>query len=271
MSSEAAKTHPFHMVKPSPWPIVGTVGALTMAIGGIWYMQEGPLWGFLAGLAIVLFTMFGWWRDVVNEAQGGVDHTDTVRHGLRMGMLLFIVSEVMFFVAFFWAYFNSSVPALSMVAHEVWPPEGIVPMHTWGLPFINTLILLSSGATLTWAHHALKVGETGKLKLGLLLTVLLGFLFLGLQGYEYGLAEFSITDGIYPSTFFLATGFHGFHVLVGACFLTVCLLRANKGHFTPEQHVGFEAAAWYWHFVDVVWVFLFIWVYLWGSFGFQHV
>ncbi|MBT3238493.1 MAG: cytochrome c oxidase subunit 3 [Rhodospirillaceae bacterium] len=270
MSSEQVKKHPFHMVEPSGWPIVGTIGAFVMAVGGIWYMQEGPLYGFLAGLAIVLYCMFGWWRDVVKEAQNGEDHTPVVQHGLRVGMILFIASEVMFFVAFFWAYFHSSVPALSSLAHETWPPEGIVPLHTWSLPFYNTIILLSSGVTLTWAHHALQKGDYSKLRLGLLMTVALGFLFIGLQAYEYSEAMFGITDGIYPSTFYLATGFHGFHVFVGACFLTVNYLRASSGHFTPKQHVGFEAAAWYWHFVDVVWVFLFIWIYWWGSYGYQY-
>lgn len=264
MSSEA-KTHPYHMVKPSPWPVISTFGTFIMAIGGVWYMQDGPLWLFLVGLAIVLLCMFGWWRDVVSEAQNGVDHTEVVQHGLRVGMVLFIASEVMFFVAFFWAYFNSSVPAISQAANEVWPPEGIETVYTWGLPFINTVILLTSGATLTVAHHGLRENDSSKLKIWLLFTVLLGFLFLGLQMFEYGETAFAFTDGIYPSTFFLATGFHGFHVFVGAVFLTVCLLRATRGHFTPKQHVGFEAAAWYWHFVDVVWIFLFIWIYWWGS------
>lgn len=270
MASEQVKKHPFHMVDPSPWPIVGTIGAFTMAIGGIWYMQEGPLYGFLAGLAIVLYTMYGWWRDVVREAQGGVDHTPVVQHGLRIGMILFIASEVMFFFAFFWAYFNSSMPVFNWAANTQWPPEGIVPLHTWGLPFYNTIILLTSGATLTWAHHALQKGEYAKLRLGLLMTIILGFTFIGLQAYEYSEAMFGLADGIYPSTFYLATGFHGFHVLVGACFLTVNYLRANSGHFTSKQHVGFEAAAWYWHFVDVVWLFLFVWVYWWGSYGYQY-
>jgi len=241
-----------------------------MAIGGIWYMQGGPLYGFLAGLAVVLYCMYGWWRDVVKEAQSGTDHTPVVQHGLRMGMILFIGSEVMFFFAFFWAYFHSSVPAFSLIASETWPPEGIVPLHTWGLPFINTVILLSSGGTLTWAHHALQKGDYGKLRLGLLVTVVLGFTFVGLQAYEYSEAMFGLGDGIYPSTFYLATGFHGFHVIVGAIFLTVCYLRASSGHFTSKQHVGFEAAAWYWHFVDAVWLFLFVWVYWWGSYGYQY-
>ena len=266
MASET-KTHPWHMVEPSPWPMVGTIGAFCMAIGGIWYMQEGPLWGFLAGLAIVLYCMYGWWRDVVKEAEGGIDHTPVVQTGLRMGMVFFITSEVMFFFAFFWAYFNSSVPFLSFAAQTQWPPEGIVPLDTWHLPFLNTMILLTSGATVTIAHHALRAGDRPKLVRWLIATVVLGFLFLGTQAYEYGHAAFKITDGIYPSTFYLATGFHGFHVLVGACFLLVCTIRASKGHFTPEQHIGFEAAAWYWHFVDVVWLFLFCWVYWWGSAG----
>jgi len=269
MASEATKKHPWHMVEPSPWPIVGTLGAFVMAIGGIWFMQEGPIWGFLVGVAIVLYCMFGWFRDMVGEAQRGVDHTPVVQHGLRLGMVLFITSEVMFFFAFFWAYFNSSVPFLSFAANEVWPPKGIVPLHTWDIPFLNTLILLTSGATVTWAHHALRAGDRKRLILGLFLTVALGFLFLGFQAYEYVSASFKLTDGIYPSTFYLATGFHGFHVFIGACFLTVCLFRAKSGHFKPEQHIGFEAAAWYWHFVDVVWLFLFCWIYWWGSYGYQ--
>ena len=268
MASET-KTHPWHMVEPSPWPMVGTIGAFCMAIGGIWYMQEGPLWGFLAGLAIVLYCMYGWWRDVVKEAENGTDHTPVVKTGLRMGMVLFITSEVMFFFAFFWAYFNSSVPFLSFVAHTQWPPEGIVPLETWHLPFLNTMILLTSGATITIAHHALRAGNREMLIRWLTITVVLGFLFLGTQAYEYGHAAFKMTDGIYPSTFYLATGFHGFHVLVGACFLLVCTIRASKGHFTAETHIGFEAAAWYWHFVDVVWLFLFCWVYWWGSAGYN--
>jgi cytochrome c oxidase subunit III len=268
MASDAVKRHPWHMVEPSYWPFVSTVAVFVMATGGIWFMHGGPLWGFLAGLAILFFTFFGWWRDVIKEARSAENyHTDPVKHGLRVGMILFIASEVMFFFAFFWAYFNASVPFLSGVANTVWPPAGIEPLATWHLPFLNTLILLTSGATVTYAHHAVRLGDQAKTVAGLGLTVILGFLFLGFQAYEYGHAAFALKDGIYPSTFYLATGFHGFHVLVGACFLTVCYFRAAKGHFTPEVHIGFESAAWYWHFVDVVWLFLFIWVYWWGSFG----
>ena len=269
MASEMAKKHPWHLVEPSPWPAVGSMAALTMALGGIWFMHTGVIWGFLAGVAVLLITFFGWWRDVVREAQSGTDHTEPVRAGLRMGMLLFIASEVMFFFAFFWAFFNSSLPMISKVAHAVWPPEGVVPLEAWSIPFLNTLILLSSGATVTWAHHAIRENDRPRFVLGIGLTVILGFTFLGLQAYEYGHAAFGFTDGIYSSTFYLATGFHGFHVFVGACFLTVCFFRARVGHFTPSHHVGFEAAAWYWHFVDVVWLFLFVCIYWWGGSGYQ--
>ncbi len=268
MASET-KSHPYHMVEPSPWPAVGTVAALTMAIGGIWYMKDEVPWLFLAGLVLLLITFWGWWRDVVREAEVEKQHTKVVRHGLRMGMVLFIASEVMFFFGFFWAYFDASVPFLSKTAHEVWPPEGIEPLNTWGLPFINTMILLTSGLTVTVAHHAIRNDERNKTFFWLLLTIVLGVIFLGTQAYEYGVAAFAFTDGIYPSTFFLATGFHGFHVFVGACFLAVCLFRVKAGHFTGQHHVGFEAAAWYWHFVDVVWLFLFTFVYWWGSHGYQ--
>jgi len=269
MSSET-QNHPWHMVAPSHWPFVGSIGALVAALGGIWYMQDGPIWGLVAGLAIVVVTMFGWWGQVIREAQVEKAHSGPVQHGLRLSVILFIVSEVMFFFAFFWAYFNASVPALSEVASTTWPPEGIEPLHTWGLPFINTLILLTSGATVTWAHHALKAGHRRQLKIGLFLTVALGTIFLGTQAYEYTQATFGFTDGIYPSTFYLATGFHGFHVFIGTIFLLVCYIRSLKGDFTPEQHIGFEAAAWYWHFVDVVWLFLFVWIYWWGSYGYVY-
>ncbi len=263
------KTHPFHMVDPSPWPALGSLSALIIALGGIWFMHDGPWFLLAIGFGLLFFTFFGWWRDVVRESLAGVFHTDVVQSGLRVGVLLFIASEVMFFFAFFWAYFDASLPLISRTASEVWPPEGITPLNAWTLPFLNTLILLTSGATVTVAHHAIRAGDRRQMTIWTGLTALLGFIFLGLQAYEYGHVTFSFTDGIFPSTFFLATGFHGFHVLVGACFLTVCFLRARDGHFTKDKHIGFEAAAWYWHFVDVVWLFLFVAVYWWTSAGYQ--
>jgi len=257
--------HPYHLVEPSPWPAVGALGAFVLAAGAIWYMREGTAWLMLVGFVIVLATMFVWWRDVIREAKDEGHHTPVVQLGLRYGMALFIASEVMFFAAFFWAFFNASLFPTEQVG-GIWPPEQVESVFDpWNLPFFNTLILLTSGCTVTWAHHSLIVGDRRGLILGLTLTVLLGALFTGVQAYEYLHAPFAFDEGVYPSTFFMATGFHGFHVIVGTIFLAVCLYRAIAGHFKPDHHFGFEAAAWYWHFVDVVWLFLFSCVYLWGS------
>lgn len=259
------KSHPYHILNPSPWPFAASAAAFAMAVTGIMAMHGGPYALFAVCLAAVIVCSILWWRDVVSESRNGVDHTDEVAHGLRMGMLLFIASEVMFFFAFFWAYFNASIPALSFVASPVWPPEGVVPLPAWTLPFLNTLILLTSGVTVTYAHHAIRLGDNRRGAQGILATVILGIIFSTCQAYEYAVAQFGFTDGIYSSTFYLATGFHGFHVIVGTLFLAVCYFRCIKGHFTPQKHIGFEAAAWYWHFVDVVWLFLFVAIYWWGS------
>ncbi len=267
MASEQIKKHPYHMVEPSPWPAVGSLAAFIMAVGGVWYMKGGTIFLFATGTLILIWMAYRWWRDIIAEARSGVDHTDVVRHGLRMGMVLFIASEVMFFLAFFWAFFHSSMPVFSLVAPEAWPPKDVVPLDTWSIPFLNTIILLSSGATVTLAHNALLAGNNKKTARWLLITVLLGMTFTGFQAYEYVHATFMFTGGIYSTTFYLATGFHGFHVIVGTCFLIVCWRRARADHFTPDAHVGFEAATWYWHFVDVVWLFLFVWVYWWGGHG----
>ena len=211
--------------------------------------------------------MFAWWSNTVKEAHAG-DHTPVVQLHLRYGMILFIASEVMFFLAWFWAFFDASLfPHAGEAVGGVWPPEGVHVLDPWGYPLLNTMILLCSGTTVTWAHHSLIHGDRAGLKLGLLLTIILGMLFTSIQAYEYAHAPFDFTGNIYGSTFMMATGFHGFHVLVGTIFLIVCLARAQKGHFTPRQHFGFEAAAWYWHFVDVVWLFLFVSIYVWGGWG----
>jgi len=253
--------HPYHMVQPSPWPVLGAGAALILAVGAILFMHEGGPWVFFVGVACVLTVAAMWWRDVVREAEDGHSHNAIVRIGLRYGMSLFIFTEVMFFFAFFWAFFNASL----FPAGGVWPPKGIHTFNPWDLPFLNTLILLSSGVTLTWAHHGLIGGNRRDLVRGLLATIALGLTFTCIQAFEYGHAAFGFKEGIYPTVFYMATGFHGFHVIVGTLFLIVCLLRAIKGHFTPTHHVGFEAAAWYWHFVDVVWLFLFSCIYWWGS------
>lgn len=272
MASEAK--HDYHLVEPSRWPIVGGTAAFITALGAVGWMKDAPgaaegLWFdygkyiFSLGILGVLYTMYAWWSDVVGEAEGG-DHTPTVQIGLRYGMILFIASEVMFFVAWFWAYFNAALFPAEQIG-GTWPPSGIEVFDPWHIPFVNTLVLLLSGTTVTWAHHALLEGNRKGLRQGLWLTVLLGAFFTSLQVYEYAHAAFDFSGHIYGATFFMATGFHGFHVIVGTLFLTVCLIRAYKGHFSPDQHFGFEAAAWYWHFVDVVWLFLFSSIYWWGS------
>ncbi len=259
MASE--NRHPFHLVDPSPWPLLSSFAAGGLAVGAIFYMHQQMITPLVVGFIAVLLCMLFWWRDVVKEAESGKYHNPVVQMGLRYGMLLFIMSEVMFFVAFFWAYFNASL----FPVDGIWPPEGILTFDPFDLPLLNTLILLLSGCTLTWSHHALVKGHREQFMKGLLYTIILGFIFTLTQAYEYGHAAFGFTDGIYASTFYMATGFHGFHVIVGTLFLLVCYLRAQKGHFTPEQHVGFESAAWYWHFVDVVWLFLFVSIYWWGA------
>jgi len=217
----------------------------------------------LSGLLLVTVA-YKWWTDVVREGTYQGLHTNAVQTGLRYGMLLFIVSEVMFFLAFFWAFFHSSVlPSIEIGG--VWPPAGIDVLNAFDVPLVNTIVLLTSGATCTWAHHSIVAGDKNGAVNGLLLTVALGAFFTALQGMEYVDAGFTIADGVYGSTFFLATGFHGFHVLIGTTFLLVCLFRQLKNHFSTSHHFGFEAAAWYWHFVDVVWLFLFVSIYWWGG------
>lgn len=261
--------HPYHLVDPSPWPLVGAFSGAALVCGIIVLAHYQQSWLLILGTLATLFTMFMWWRDVLNESRTPGLHSPIVRIGLRYGMALFIASEVMFFVAFFWAYFHFALfpshVSGSVAATAVWPPRGVLTFDPWSLPFLNTMILLLSGTTVTWAHHGLLHGDRKVLIQGLAITVLLGVCFTGLQAYEYASAPFAFTGGVYPSTFFLATGFHGFHVMVGTTFLAVCLFRAMKGHFTAEKHFGFEAAAWYWHFVDVIWLFLFVCIYWWGA------
>jgi cytochrome c oxidase subunit 3 len=265
------KPHPYHLVRPSIWPLLSSLAAGLLAIGAVFFMHDvewGGLHlgykGVLLGLAAVLVCMYFWWRDVIYEAFVEKAHSAIAKIGFRFGMMLFILSEVMFFVAFFWAFFNAALFPVG----GVWPPEGITTVNPLDLPLMMTMILLLSGCTVTWAHAAILEKDNESFVTALGLTVLLGVVFLGFQAYEYGYLVanyFGFKDGIFASTFYMATGFHGFHVLVGAIFLAVCWIRAMKKHFTKDNHFGFEAAAWYWHFVDVVWLFLFVAVYFWGS------
>jgi cytochrome c oxidase subunit 3 len=268
-----AKQHDYHIIPPSIWPFTTAIGVFLMLFGAVlgFHGNAGffsDYWLFLVGFLIVLYNMFGWWSDVVSESSAG-DHTPVVRISLRYGFILFIMSEVMFFAAWFWSFFKHALYPMgpdSPLVDGVWPPAGIETFDPWHLPLINTLILLCSGAAATWAHHAL-VHENNRqdVKHGLIIAILLGMLFTVFQAYEYSHAAFGLAGNIYGANFFMATGFHGLHVIIGTIFLFVCLMRVYRGHFTPEKHVGFEAAIWYWHFVDVVWLFLFFAVYIWGG------
>ena len=275
------KNHDYHILPPSAWPIIGAFASLALAGGAVMWMHDNSYGKFVFALGTigVLAVMFSWWCDVIREGKAG-DHTPVVQLHLRYGMILFIASEVMFFVAWFWAFFSSALfpapieivdGAAQVIADTAqaaqWPLKGIETIDPFGYPLLNTLILLCSGTTVTWAHHALIHGDREGLKKGLLATIALGFLFSFIQAYEYYHAPFAFKGDIYGATFYMATGFHGFHVLVGTIFLAICYVRAVKGDFTPKAHFGFEAAAWYWHFVDVVWLFLFVSIYVWGGWG----
>jgi cytochrome c oxidase subunit 3 len=284
MSTHEGVHHDYHLVKPSPWPLVGSLAAMIFTAGivvwvkGVFGLPKGTWWVSALGLFGILYTMFGWWSDVIAESREG-DHTPVVSIGLRYGMILFIASEVMFFVAWFWVFFEMALfhhvrtfSAIEEVrqAWSQWPPKGVEILDPWHFPLINTLILLTSGTTVTWAHHALQHGDRKGARNGLILTILLGISFTCVQAYEYReiileklfFNTESANAGLYGSSFFMATGFHGFHVLIGTIFLLVCLVRILAGQMKPEKHFGFEAAAWYWHFVDVVWLFLFAFIYV---------
>lgn len=262
-TSTALKKHPYHLVNPSPWPLAGALSTLVLAVGGVLSMHSHGSWVLFAGLGLLVFTLIGWWRDVFREGDLHQEHTPEVQRGLKIGMGLFIISEIMFFAAFFWAYFHSSLSPTEAVG-GVWPPKGIELIDPFHLPYLNTLILLLSGTTVTWAHHALLEGDRKSLLQGLGITVMLGLIFSCVQIYEYIHAPFAFKGGIYSSNFYMATGFHGVHVFIGTLFLAVCWVRAFRNKMTISHHISFEAAAWYWHFVDAVWLFLFVCIYWWG-------
>jgi cytochrome c oxidase subunit 3 len=259
------KRHQFHLVDASPWPFFSAVGALSITLNAVVYFHSYDSI-FFVGLSVLYVSLIAafWWRDVIREATFEGCHTKVVQQGLKLGMILFIVSEVMFFFSFFWAFFHSSLsPSIEIGC--VWPPFGLKVFSPWGVPLLNTFILVLSGVSVTWAHHALLLGNYVQTRISLLITIFLAILFTNLQICEYLEAGFAISDGVYGSVFFMATGFHGFHVLIGTMFLSIMFIRFIKHHFSQTHHIGFEAAIWYWHFVDVVWLVLFISIYWWGN------
>nr|QEZ90469.1 cytochrome c oxidase subunit III [Archaster typicus] len=259
-----AHQHPYHLVDQSPWPLTGAISALMMTSGLILWFHTNSNILFAIGTILLVLTIINWWRDVIREATFQGYHTLPVSTGLRYGMILFITSEICFFFAFFWAFFHSSL-APTIELGVSWPPTGITPINPFLVPLLNTAVLLSSGITVTWAHHSILARNRLEAIQSLFLTICLGAYFTALQAWEYYDSPFTIADSVYGSTFFVATGFHGLHVLIGTTFLLVCFLRLVAHHFSNNHHFGFEAAAWYWHFVDVVWLFLYICIYWWGS------
>jgi len=274
---EHATPEVYYVPPPSIWPLVGSVALLTLAAGFVLLLNKvaaGP-WIMALGAGIFGVMLFGWFGAVIRESLAG-KYSDQVDTSFRWGMAWFIFSELAFFLGFFGALFYARIITVPSLAEAQllwpgfaasWPTAGpglktaLTPVSAWGLPALNTLILLTSGATVTWAHWGLQKGRQTQLKLGLALTVVLGVIFVSLQIYEYAEAEFSIRDGIYGATFYMLTGFHGFHVILGTVMLAVIFFRAWAGHFTPGHHFAFEAVAWYWHFVDVIWLLLFVLVY----------
>nr|AIZ58650.1 cytochrome c oxidase subunit III [Ornithodoros phacochoerus] len=254
---------PFHIVDKSPWPITGSIAALSTMIGMINLMHLNKTNILILGFSIMILTMIQWWRDICRESTFQGHHTLIVIKNMKWGMILFIISEIFFFISFFWAFFHSSLsPNIEIGAQ--WPPEKILPFNPFSIPLLNTTILLSSGISITWAHHNLIMKIYKDTILALSITIILGLIFTTLQSWEYIQASFSISDSIYGTTFFMSTGFHGLHVIIGTSFLMTTLARVLMNHMTNNHHVGFEAAAWYWHFVDVVWLFLYTFIYWWA-------
>nr|YP_009239735.1 cytochrome c oxidase subunit III [Chilo sacchariphagus]AMM06336.1 cytochrome c oxidase subunit III [Chilo sacchariphagus] len=256
--------HPYHLVDFSPWPLTGAIGVLTLVTGMIKWFHNFNINLLILGYLIVILTMYQWWRDICREGTYQGKHTMMVTKGLQWGMILFIISEIFFFISFFWAFFHSSLSPNIEIGSN-WPPLGIIPFNPFQIPLLNSIILITSGITITWAHHAIMSNNFYQMTQGLFITIILGIYFTILQAYEYIEAPFSIADSIYGSTFFMATGFHGLHVIIGTLFLSICFIRHLNNHFSKNHHFGFEAAAWYWHFVDVVWLFLYISIYWWGN------
>lgn len=262
--------HPYHLVDYRPWPLTGSIGAITLTSGIVLWFHKNEINLFYLGIIILLLTIIQWWRDIIRESTFQGKHTHKVVKGLKLGIILFIISEIFFFISFFWGFFHRRLAPTIEIGIN-WPPKGIIVFNPIEIPLLNTIILLCSGITVTWAHHSFIENNHTQGVISLFITVALGFFFTILQAYEYLEATFCIRDSVYGSRFFIATGFHGIHVIIGTLFLTVCLIRHLLNHFSQNHHFGFEAAAWYWHFVDVVWLFLYISIYWWGSYLFSII
>lgn len=252
---------PFHLVTPRPWPLIISIRIINNLISFAAWFNGIKIITILSIPCTLLCTIL-WWRDVTRESTFQGIHTKNVYLGLRIGIILFIISEIIFFLSFFWAYFHSSLAPAADIG-QLWPPKGILPFNPLDIPLLNTIILVTSGISVTWTHHSILNNNIEERKKRLIITIILGIYFTSLQAIEYIESPFTISDSVYGSTFFVATGFHGLHVIIGSIFLFICFTRLLKNHFSKQHHFGFEARAWYWHFVDVVWLFLYISIYWW--------
>ena len=260
------QSFPYHLVDPSPWPILVSFSLLSLTLGAVMYMQGFTYGGHLLslGFTLTVFGMILWFRDIITEGTYLGHHTVQVQKGLTIGVVLFIISEVFAFLSVFWAFFHSSLSPTIEIG-GVWPPQGITPLDPFAIPLLNTILLLSSGAFVTYGHHALIQGDRRGAILGTLLTIIFAIIFTALQYYEYSESSFTMSDSVYGTVFYASTGLHGLHVIIGTLFILVGFIRIINYHLTDTHHQGHEAAILYWHFVDVVWLFLFIAVYYWGG------
>ena len=260
------QAHPFHLVSPSPWPLYTSISLLTLTTSAVltFHGFVSEVYCLFLSIITVVGSMSLWFRDIISEATYLGNHTLAVQRGLNMGVALFIVSEALFFLAIFWAFFHSALsPTVELGA--MWPPMGIEAINPFELPLLNTVILLSSGVTVTYSHHCLIQGNRSGALYGLVFTIVLAIIFTAFQGIEYSVSSFTISDGAFGSCFYFGTGFHGLHVMIGTAFLAVGFWRLLAYHLTENHHLGLESGILYWHFVDVVWLFLFISIYYWGS------
>ena len=260
------QAHPFHLVSPSPWPLYTSISLFSLTTSAVLSFHGFAYaeYNLFMSLTSVILAMSLWFRDIIAEGTYIGNHTLAVQRGLNMGVGLFIVSEVFFFLVIFWAFFHSALsPTIELGAK--WPPMGIDSINPFELPLLNTIILLSSGVTVTFAHHSLIQGNRSGALYGAIYTIILAVIFTALQGIEYTVSSFTISDGTYSSCFYFGTGFHGLHVIIGTAFLAVGFWRMLAYHLTENHHLGLESGILYWHFVDVVWLFLYISVYYWGS------
>nr|YP_010586620.1 cytochrome c oxidase subunit III [Triaenodes qinglingensis]UZZ44434.1 cytochrome c oxidase subunit III [Triaenodes qinglingensis] len=256
--------HPYHLVDYSPWPLMSSFSVMMMMTAIIKWFHNYSMSMFMISLPLMILCMYQWWRDIIRESSYQGLHSKEVITNMKWGMILFIVSEVFFFLSFFWSFFHSYLSP-TMELGSLWPPKGINPFNAFQIPLLNTIILLTSGIAVTWSHHSMIKNNYTQSYNSLLLCIILGIYFTMLQAYEYIEASFTISDSVFGSVFFIATGFHGLHVIIGTLFLIICLIRFSKKNFSSYHHFGFEAAAWYWHFVDIVWLFLYTLIYWWSS------